>query len=348
MGRCRNTRPAPNRGLTGVAHHPRRRVALVPEAGSSSKPADQGDTRPWQKQTTPSRLMRCRRSSQRAPNASRRARRPRWPIALVLAWAALAVADIAVFHSSLGANPSRTSQAVAAGAAAHRHAQATAPVPAPAKARAPARAARGPYSGQCLGVRAGAARARATIPSPHPWRSTRARPRPGPPIGTARRSSAACKPARAFLFDMGHPVTITSVQIILGSARGADLQVRTGKAPALTRMRPQASASDASGTVHLSLARPHRARYLLIWFTQLPPDSAGTFKASVYDVRMKGFSGQGHLERRPLIRCGSLRLRRPAAGRAAAPGIAHGWGRCSRPAGPAGRISPRRKLADRP
>ena len=99
------------------------------------------------------------------------------------------------------------------------------------------------------------------------------------------------------LFDMGHPVTITGIQIILGSAAGADLQVRTGQAPTLTRMRPQASAGDASGTVHLSLARPHRARYLLVWLTQLPLDSAGTFKASVYDVRMKGFSGQGHLER---------------------------------------------------
>jgi hypothetical protein len=92
------------------------------------------------------------------------------------------------------------------------------------------------------------------------------------------------------LIDMGHPATITSARISLGSARGADLQVRTGRVPALARMQPQASASDASGTLHLSLARPHRARYLLIWFTQLPTDSAGTFKASVYDVRLKGFS----------------------------------------------------------
>jgi len=90
------------------------------------------------------------------------------------------------------------------------------------------------------------------------------------------------------LVDMGHSVTITSARIILGSAPGAGLQVRTGRAPAPATMRLQASAGDASGTVHLSLARPQRARYLLIWFTQLPPDSAGTFKASVYDVRVKG------------------------------------------------------------
>ena len=92
------------------------------------------------------------------------------------------------------------------------------------------------------------------------------------------------------LITMGHTVTITSARITLGSASGADLQVRTGKSAALTTMRLQASASDAGGTVHLTLARPHRARYLLIWFTQLPPDSAGTFKASVYDVRLKGYA----------------------------------------------------------
>ena len=90
--------------------------------------------------------------------------------------------------------------------------------------------------------------------------------------------------------DMGRPVTITSVRIVLGSARGADLQVLTGKASALTNRRPQASARDASGTVRLGLSRPHRARYLLIWFTLLPRASAGTFQASLYDVRLKGIA----------------------------------------------------------
>jgi hypothetical protein len=95
------------------------------------------------------------------------------------------------------------------------------------------------------------------------------------------------------LIDMGHPVTITSARVTLGSTRGADLQVRTGMAPAPASMRTQAEVTDVSGTVHLSLARPHRARYLLIWFTQLPSDSAGTFKASIYNVLLKGHSKAG-------------------------------------------------------
>jgi hypothetical protein len=55
-------------------------------------------------------------------------------------------------------------------------------------------------------------------------------------------------------------------------------------------MRRQASARDAGGTVHLSLARPGRARYMLIWFTRLPAASPGKFQASIYSVRLKGFS----------------------------------------------------------
>jgi len=88
------------------------------------------------------------------------------------------------------------------------------------------------------------------------------------------------------------------------SARGADLRVLTaraaalaGRAAALAGGRVQASVSDTGGTVHLKLGRPQRARYLLIWFTLLPPDSAGTSQESIYDVRAVGrpwhHSGQG-------------------------------------------------------
>jgi len=35
-------------------------------------------------------------------------------------------------------------------------------------------------------------------------------------------------------------------------------------------------------------ARPAKARYLLLWFTRLPPDSSGTFEAIIYDVQLHG------------------------------------------------------------
>jgi cytoskeletal protein RodZ len=91
------------------------------------------------------------------------------------------------------------------------------------------------------------------------------------------------------LLDMGRPATITSVLITLGPAAGADLQLRVGDTPALADLPVAASASDAAGTVSLRLAPAARARYVLIWFTLLPPNGvAGQFQASVYHVQVSG------------------------------------------------------------
>ena len=106
--------------------------------------------------------------------------------------------------------------------------------------------------------------------------------------GTAQ--FAGLKAGTGLLIDMGHPVKITSVQIVLGSAHGADLELFAGKVPILAKQRLQASVSDAGGRVRLKLARPERARYLIVWFTLLPPDSSGTFRASVHSIRIYGRS----------------------------------------------------------
>jgi len=90
------------------------------------------------------------------------------------------------------------------------------------------------------------------------------------------------------LLDMGHTVTITSVRLSLGPAQGTDLQLRAGDTPVLADLRPVASSSGAGGTVRLSLTPPVHARYLLIWFTKLPPDPSGTYQVSVYQIRVQG------------------------------------------------------------
>jgi cytoskeletal protein RodZ len=84
------------------------------------------------------------------------------------------------------------------------------------------------------------------------------------------------------LLGLGRTVTMTAVTIDLGAAPGADLQVRAGTSPG--SLSTVASASGAGGTVRLRLASPARARYLLIWFTLLPPDSSGTYQADVSGV----------------------------------------------------------------
>ena len=96
------------------------------------------------------------------------------------------------------------------------------------------------------------------------------------------------KPGTGLLIDMGHAVRITSVHLLLGNTHGADLLLRTEKTPTLATDRGQASASNAGGALRLDLTRPKRARYLLIWFTSLPPDPAGTFQVNVYNVSAWG------------------------------------------------------------
>jgi len=46
--------------------------------------------------------------------------------------------------------------------------------------------------------------------------------------------------------------------------------------------------ANAGGVIRLRLPTPAHGRYVLIWFTSLPPDSAGTFQARVYDLQLEG------------------------------------------------------------
>jgi hypothetical protein len=90
------------------------------------------------------------------------------------------------------------------------------------------------------------------------------------------------------LLDLGHPVTVTSAQITLGAAAGADVELRAGNTPTLADLQTVATAANAGGVLQLQPAGPVRGRYLLIWFTKLPPDNSGTFQAFIYGVKLKG------------------------------------------------------------
>jgi Helix-turn-helix domain len=90
------------------------------------------------------------------------------------------------------------------------------------------------------------------------------------------------------LLDMGRVVTVTGARIALGSGPGADLELRIGIAPVLADLKPVARASDVGHVVQLR-AQPTRGRYVLVWFTRLPPDQAGTFQVLVYDIKVFGY-----------------------------------------------------------
>jgi transcriptional regulator with XRE-family HTH domain len=90
------------------------------------------------------------------------------------------------------------------------------------------------------------------------------------------------------LLDMGRTVTITAARIALGRHQGANFALRIGNSPDLASLPPVARAKDAAGVVRLRTA-PTRGRYVLVWFTRLPPDPAGTFQVFVYDIKLRGY-----------------------------------------------------------
>jgi cytoskeletal protein RodZ len=97
----------------------------------------------------------------------------------------------------------------------------------------------------------------------------------------------ALKNGTGLLLDMGHPVTVASVRLSLVYS-GADIQLRAGSKPVPAWLPAVARVSNAGGTAQLKPGAPVHVRYLLIWFTKLPPDNAGTYRASVYKITVRG------------------------------------------------------------
>ena len=118
---------------------------------------------------------------------------------------------------------------------------------------------------------------------------TRGAPAPWQSQWYATAQFGNLKQGTGLLLDLGRTATITSVRIDLASYQGANLQLRVGDTDgALSSLRVAAVADDVGGTVRLHLRSPQQARYVLIWFTLLPPNGAGQYQASVYHVVVNG------------------------------------------------------------
>jgi len=121
---------------------------------------------------------------------------------------------------------------------------------------------------------------------------------------------ATAQGGTGLLLDMGRPVTITGAEVTLGSVPGADFQLRVGNTPSLADLSEVAIATDASGAMGVRLNVPVHARYVLLWFTALPPSGSGTYQASVYDISVLGvkrslFGRQSSMRRAVTVRGGA-------------------------------------------
>jgi cytoskeletal protein RodZ len=118
------------------------------------------------------------------------------------------------------------------------------------------------------------------------WAITAGAPSPWQTDWYASPRFGMLKSGTGLLLDMGKTVTITSLRIDLSPYRGANLQLRLGGTP--SDLRVAARADDVGGTVQLKLSSALRARYVLIWFTLLPPNGAGVYQESVSRVVVSG------------------------------------------------------------
>ena len=96
------------------------------------------------------------------------------------------------------------------------------------------------------------------------------------------------KSGTGLLLSLAHQATITSVRIDLTGYQGVNLQLKVADGTAPQDFKVVATADNTGGTVRLTLRHPASARYLLIWFTQLPPNGAGQYQESIYHVLVNG------------------------------------------------------------
>ena len=93
------------------------------------------------------------------------------------------------------------------------------------------------------------------------------------------------------LLDMGKTVTVSRVRLVLGDSVGADIQLRIGDSATPSDLSTAASATNVGGTVKLQVASPVSGRYVLVWFTRLPPNSQGKYQIDVYSATVYGIKG---------------------------------------------------------
>lgn len=101
------------------------------------------------------------------------------------------------------------------------------------------------------------------------------------------------KPGLGLMLDLGRPAEVSRVTVgVEGS--GTDLEVRA--APANASAAPSqpedyttvGTATDASGRTVVTLDKPVKTQYLLVWLTSLPPESGGTFRGFISEITVEG------------------------------------------------------------
>jgi putative peptide zinc metalloprotease protein len=103
------------------------------------------------------------------------------------------------------------------------------------------------------------------------------------------------KTGTGLIIDMGKQIRISSVTVTFGSSPGADVSIEVGNddtraAATLSTFTTVATADGVGGTYTFQADRAAMGRYVLIWFTKLPPLGSGRFAAEIFNVVVRGWS----------------------------------------------------------
>jgi hypothetical protein len=103
------------------------------------------------------------------------------------------------------------------------------------------------------------------------------------------------KAGSGLLIDMGKPVKFATVTITFNSQPGASVKLLVGNSAArskqnLASMKTIASAQSPTGALTFRIKGQPTGRYLVVWFTQLPPQSGnnGKYEAEIFNVAVLG------------------------------------------------------------
>ena len=105
------------------------------------------------------------------------------------------------------------------------------------------------------------------------------------------------KAGTGFILDLGKAVKVSSITVMFGSVPGADVQIKVGNSNArsasnLASMTTVASQNDVSNSYTFNVRNPVVGRYLVIWFTKLPPmtQTPNRYMAQILGVAIHGTS----------------------------------------------------------
>jgi hypothetical protein len=103
------------------------------------------------------------------------------------------------------------------------------------------------------------------------------------------------KSGSGLILDMGKAVRVSSVLIKFGTEPGANVDIKVGDSDVRSAaneemMTTVASAVDVSGSHMFTISKPVSDRYLVVWFTNLPPlaGAHGKYMAQIFTIIVSG------------------------------------------------------------